>query len=380
MYQRIFNVQQAIKNKSLFLVGPRQTGKSTFITSSFPNAKYYNLLAADTFRELAISPELMRQRLGHEDKIVIIDEIQKLPNLLDEVHLLIEQDKSRRFILTGSSARKLRRGGVNLLAGRASFFYFHPLVSAELEFQRLTDRLNYGSLPFIIDAPDPKLELRDYVGEYLQEEIRAEALTRSVENFSRFLQVAALTNAEQVDYQGVSSDAMVPVRTVMEYYQVLVDTLLGYQLPSFRKTEKRKAVAKPKFYFFDIGVANILAKRGHVEPRSELYGKALEHLIFLELRTYLDYHRLDRSLSYWRTYSKFEVDFIIDDEIAIEVKACEKVSSRDLKGMKALSEEVTLKRKIVVSNEREHRKTDENIEIFPIELFLRQLWSGLIIG
>jgi len=312
-----------------------------------------------------------------DTKLVIIDEVQKLPQLLDEVHLMIERNKELRFILTGSSARKLKRGGANLLAGRAWVTRLHPLVSAEIGPGRLLHRLNRGSLPAVLDSELPHEDLRAYVGTYLQEEIRAEGLTRSMENFSRFLEVAGACHGEQVNYTAVGSDAGVPPRTVREYFQILEDTLIGYQLPAYRKTVKRKPVAISKFFFFDVGIANTLLKRSEIVPGSETFGRALEHLIFLELRAWLDYSRNDETLSYWRSRSGLEVDFLIGDSIAIEVKAKSRVGHRDLNGMRALSEELSLQRKIVVCTEP-RRRQDEGVEFIPIEQFLEELWAGEI--
>lgn len=379
MFSRILDLQALLAHSSLFLFGPRQTGKSTLLRMLFPQARYFDLLEADTFRELSAASELIRQRLKPEDALVIIDEIQKLPALLDEVHLLIERNKSLRFILTGSSARKLKRGGANLLAGRALTFRLHPLVSPEVNFAQLDERLNRGSLPAILTSPIPHEMLRAYVGTYLQEEVLAEGLVRNIGSFSRFLTTAGLTNGEQVNFTAVGSDTGVPPRTIREYYQILEDTLVGYVVPTFQQTNKRKPVTTPKFYLFDVGVANVLAKRGAIEVGSELFGRALEHLVFLELRAYLDYQRLDLPLTYWRCQSKFEVDFIIGDDIAVEVKGKSFVSARDLKGLRALSEEVTLRRKIVVCTEREPRRLDDGTEVLPVEMFLRQLWGREIV-
>ena len=380
MFPRLIGLEELLRHSSLFLFGPRQTGKSTLLRALFPSARFYDLLEADTFRELSAAPELIRQRLREEDRLLIIDEIQKLPLLLDEVHLLIERNKDLRSILTGSSARKLKRGGVNLLAGRALTCHLHPLVAPEVEYGFFLERLNIGSLPAILTSVIPEELLKAYVGTYLQEEIQAEVLVRNIGSFSRFLSTAGLTNGEQVNFTAVGSDTGIPPRTVREYYHVLEDTLVGYLLPPFQHTRKRKPVSTPKFYFFDVGVANTLARRGRIEPRAELFGRALEHLIFLEVRAYLDYRRLDHPLTYWRSRSQFEVDFVIDDEVGLEVKGKPLVGKRELKGLQALSEDVTLRRKIVVCLEREPRRTADGVEVLPVETFLRRLWAGEIVA
>lgn len=374
-YSRFLKLQDLVRRKSLFLMGPRQTGKSTLLRTTFPEARYVDLLQFDVFRELSAHPESLRETLKPDQKLIIIDEVQKLPVLLDEAQSLMDRDKSLRFIFTGSSARKLKGGHANLLAGRAWFCRLHPLISAEAAGEPLHKRLNIGSLPGILDSPDAKEDLKAYVGGYLQEEIRAEGLVRSIENFSRFLEIASLTNGEQLNYTSVAEDAGVPPRTVREHFQILEDTLVGFQLPSYRKTVKRKPVATAKFYFFDVGVANTLMKRGEILPGSELYGRALEHQIFLELRAFLDYHRSDLPLTYWRSESKMEVDFVIGDEIAIEVKSGGRVSRADVKGLVALSEEIRPRKRIVVSNEKQERRTDEGITVFPVRQFLRDLWD-----
>jgi predicted AAA+ superfamily ATPase len=349
------------------------------VRQTFPEAAFYDLLEADTFRELTARPEYLRQTLSPQQPMVIIDEIQKLPALLDEVQLLIDRNKKLRVILTGSSARKLKRGAANLLGGRAWVCRLHPLVSAELGPSRLLDRLNRGSLPAVIDSEHYKEELKAYVGTYLHEEIRAEGLIRSIENFSRFLEVAGLTSGEQINFTAVANDAGVPPRTVREHYRILEDTLVGYQLPSYQKTFKRKPVSTAKFYFFDVGVANILKRTSQIEEGSDAYGRALEHLVFLELRSFLDYRRLDHDLTYWRSRSQFEVDFVVGHELGIEVKSKARVSPRDYKGLIALSEEVPLKRKIVVCGEKMRRRSDDGIEIMPPALFLKELWGGNLI-
>ena len=379
MYKRILDLRETLKHKSIFLFGPRQTGKSTLVHEALPDAAFYDLLEADTFRELSARPEYLRQTLGDQQSVVVVDEIQKLPSLLDEIQLLLERNKKLRFVLTGSSARKLKRGAANLLGGRAWVCRLHPLVSAELGHRRLLDRLNRGSLPAIIDSEHYKEDLKAYVGTYLHEEIRAEGLTRSIENFSRFLEVAGLTSGEQINFSAVADDAGFPPRTVREHYQILEDTLVGHQLPAYQKTSKRKPVATAKFYLFDVGVANTLKRTPMIEAASDAYGRALEHLVFLELRSFLDYRRLDYELTYWRSRSQFEVDFLVGDEVGIEVKSKIRVSPRDYKGLNVLSEEVRLKRKIVICGEKRRRKADDGAEIMTAEYFLKDLWAGNIV-
>ena len=378
MYPRILDLRALVQHRSVFLFGPRQTGKTTFVRGAFPDAAIYDLLEADTFRQLSTHPEHLRQTLDPARRIVVIDEIQKCPELLDEIHLLIERNRSLRFVLTGSSARKLKRGGANLLAGRARMARLHPLVSREIKGDRLLDRINRGSLPAFLDAAQPQQDLQAYVGTYLREEIQAEGLTRSIGHFGRFLDVAGLTNGEQINFTAVASDAGLAPSTVREHYRILEDTLVGDQLPAFRRTRTRKAVATAKFYFFDVGVANTLRRTGAIQPGSEAYGRALEHLIFLELRGWLDYQGQDTPLTYWRSQSQIEVDFLVGDTVAIEVKAKSRVSARDYKGLHALAEEIPLRRKLVVCHEPRPRRDDHGVEILPVQQFMDALWNGVI--
>lgn len=378
-YLRILNLNKLLEHRSLFLLGPRQTGKSTFLAENYPQARFFSLLEADVFRNLSAKPELLRAWINESDQLIIIDEVQKLPVLLDEVQRLMELRPELRFILTGSSARKLKRGSANLLAGRAWICHMHPLVSPELNFERWDERLEKGSLPVVLNSPLAQEDLKAYVGTYLQEEIRAEGISRSIENFSRFLDVAGHTNGQLVNFTKVGNDAGVPPRTVREYFQVLEDTLLVHQLKPYQKTEKRKPVATSKYYFFDLGVTHQLIKRPKVLPGSSEYGQAFEHQLVLEIKAYLDYERIDLPLTFWRSQSHMEVDLMVGDHFAIEIKASASISNTDLKGLRALSEEVKLQRKILVCQEKFYRKTEDEIEIFPIQDFLKELWAGKII-
>lgn len=375
MYKRVLDLPALLARKSFFLLGPRQTGKSTLLRASFPDAVFVDLLESETFHELSSHPERLRQRLPDRRSCLVIDEIQKLPVLLNEVQLMLDRNPSLRAVMTGSSARKLRQGAVNLLGGRVWMATLHPLVSAEAAGVPLGQRLNRGGLPSVLDSAHSGEELRAYVGAYLREEVRAEGLVRSIENFSRFLDVAGMTSGEQVNFTAVANDAGVPARTVREHYQVLIDTLVGHELPAYRKTLKRKPVAAAKFYLFDVGVANALKHVESHSPGSVSFGQALEHQVFLELRAYLDYRRSTLPLSFWRSQSHFEVDFLVGDAVAIEVKAKTSVSERELKGLRALREDVKLKHAVVVSLERSRRKTEDGILILPVQEFFDGLWD-----
>lgn len=378
-YDRRLDLKEDSRRKSLFLFGPRQTGKTYLLKKNFPQSPFYNLLLADVFWKISQRPQIIQEELmalGKEcPQPIIIDEIQKLPILLDEVQNLIEE-KSFHFILTGSSPRKLKRGGGNLLGGRAWTRHLFPLVTAEIPHYDLLRILNFGALPFIYNSPKPEEDLKAYVGNYLKEEIQAEGLVRRIENFSRFLQTASLFNGALVNFANVASDAGVPARTVAEYFSVLEDTLIGSLLEPFAKSKKRKAITTAKFYFFDVGVCNFLAGRGGIKPKTELFGSALEHFIFTELKAYLDYTNDNRPLYFWRSKSGYEVDFLIDEEIAIEVKASALVTERHCGGLAALSEELTMRKKIVVSMDPFPRKM-KDVEILPVAVFLKRLWAKM---
>ncbi|HEY9785938.1 MAG TPA: ATP-binding protein [Candidatus Obscuribacterales bacterium] len=364
-----------VKHSSLFLFGPRQTGKTTYLKETFPQARYFNLLDQTLFRRLSAHPEDLRLILKPSDRMVIVDEVQKLPVLLDEIQNLMDSRKELRFILTGSSARKLMRGRANLLGGRALMCRMHPLIFPEFQEHDLSRRLCYGSLPGIYLSEIPEELLDAYTGTYLREEIQAEGIARNIQSFSRFLEVAALTNGQVVNFTKVGSDAQVPPRTVQSYYEVLSDTLVGTLLPPFRAGYSRKAVTTPKFFFFDIGVANALQGRFQIAPFTTEYGQALEHLVFLELQAYLDIHRLKSKLSYWRTYTSLEVDFIVGRSVAIEVKATRRVKESDLTPLRALSADHDFKQRLMVSHDTMERVTTDGITLLTVESFLHQLWS-----
>lgn len=314
-----------------------------------------------------------------EGELVIIDEVQKIPALLDEVHWLITE-RNLRFILCGSSARKLRRCGANLLGGRAIRKVLFPLVSAEIPDFDIEVALNNGMLPRHYLIKDPRQRLEAYVGDYLQQEIVAEAAVRRIDSFTRFLQVAALSDAEILNYTKIASDCGVSAKSVKEYFSILEETMLGYHIPAYSKVMRRKLVAAPKFYFFDVGIPNYLMKRIPLKSGSSEYGHALEHLICQELKAYLSYRGIDKILSYWRTSDhRYEVDFIVGDaEVAIEVKSSETVDSSETRGLRAFSEEHPDARLIIVSMEQRPRR-HKDIEIWPAREFLRKLWADEII-
>jgi len=376
MYKRILDLTNLLKKKSFFLFGPRGTGKTTLIQHTLPDATVIDMLEIKTYREYLKNPSIMsEQKLK---PIVVIDEVQKLPEILDEVHRLIEAEKLT-FLLTGGSARKLKRGGANLLAGRAWWAELFPLTSNEIPDFDLITYLNRGGLPSVYPSNDYVEELRAYTALYLKEEIQNEALTRKVAQFSEFLDLMALTNGQEISYQSLAGDCGVSANSVKNYIQVLEDTLVAFQLKAFTNTLKRKAISRSKLYFFDIGVTNSLANRGEIMEGSELFGNAFEHFILLEVRAFLSYMRKNIKMYYWRSTSRFEVDLILENRWAVEVKGTTSIQDKHLKGIRALKEEGNIQNFAVVSCDRYERRTQDNISIFPWKLFLENLWNGKII-
>jgi len=377
--KRKINILETLKKKSCFLFGPRQTGKSSFIKNELKGIKVFNLLDSEIFLSFSSDLSNLRRAITEQDKIVIIDEIQKLPELLNEVHLLIEE-KNVNFLLTGSSARKLRKGGVNLLGGRARKKYIHPFIYHEITDQfDLNRALNFGLLPSIFFSDDPHSDLSSYVGDYLQQEIIAEALVKNIPSFSRFLQVSALSSGQIINYSNISNDASVPQSTVQDYFQILRDTLIGDDLPIWGKSIKRKPVSTSKFYYFDVGIVNFIIKRKIINEKSYEYGQAFEHFIYQELKAYTDYNNYIDALYYWRSSSGFEVDFVLEDMLAVEVKTKNNISNKDLKGIKALKEENKIKHFVVIAR-TPIPLYEDGIEILPWELFLKKLWDGKFVS
>jgi len=377
------------QSETCFLWGPRQTGKSTLLKTLFHRSRRYDLLLASEYRRLVQKPGILREEIladksaGERQHFpVIIDEIQKIPELLDEVHWLIE-NSGVRFILCGSSARKVKRGQANLLGGRAIRYELHPLVYHEIPDFDLIKALNAGLVPRHYLSSRPRRLLESYVGDYLKEEIVAEALTRNIPGFNRFLEVAALSNGELVNYRNIASETGVSAPTAKEYFRILEDTLIGKMVPAFRKRAKRRLIGAPKFYFFDIGIVSHLARRGKIESGSELFGKAFEQFIFMELKAHASYSEINYPIAYWRTASGFEVDFILEDEdnlVAVEVKSTDLIRNRHLKGIRAFKQEYPAKHFIVVSMEPRPRQTEDGINLIPWEIFLERLWSNQIIN
>lgn len=371
---------EGLGKESAFLWGVRQSGKSTLLKALYPDSLYFDLLKADEYNRFITNPSLLRELVSVPliKQPVIIDEIQLVPALLNEIHWAIT-NLNIQFILCGTSPRKILRSGANLLGGRALRYELYPLVSDEIPDFDLLKALNNGLLPRHYISSDPGKLLSAYIGNYLRDEILAEARIRNIRFFSRFLEVAAFSNGEMVNFSNIAGECGISPPTVREYFQILEDTMTGRFFPSFQKKPKRRVILSPKFYFFDPGIAGYLLKRGKIVPGSESFGKAFEHFVYHEIYAHSHYSGLNYSISYWRTTSQIEVDFILgENEVAVEVKGTNIVTPRNLKGLKSFSEEYKTKKLIIVSNDPLPRLAD-NISILPWKIFLQRLWAGEII-
>lgn len=362
------------RGKVAFLWGPRQVGKSHWIRANLLKThRIIDLLRSDEFADLASRPALLRERWTGQP--TVIDEVQKIPALLDEVHWLIE-NRQAEIVLTGSSARKLRRTHANLLGGRARRYEMGPLSYSEVDVFDLEHVVLSGLLPPHYLSTDPVADLRAYVADYLREEIAQEAAVRNLPAFTEFLRAAAITNAELLNYTNVASDCGVSAKVVKGYFEILEDTLLGHRLKAWRKSKTRRLIGTEKFYWFDVGVTNYLARRRPMLGSAE-FGKSFEHLLWMELTNYRRYRAPEMELTYWRTSTGLEVDFIVGDmALAIECKASPRIATRDLSGLRALAEEHAVRHRIIVCLEPEPRILDDGIEIIPWKQFLERLWSG----
>ena len=373
------------KGRSAFLWGPRKTGKTTYLRGKFPNSLFFDFLKSDLFLDFSKKPALLREELlaqppGILQHPIILDEVQKVPQILDEVHWLIE-NRRLQFILCGSSARKLKRGHANLLGGRAWRYEMHPLVSPEIRSVDLLRALNHGLIPSHYFEGETYLKsLKAYVQDYLKEEVFAEGLTRNIPAFSRFFDALGYSHGQLVNYSNIARDCGVDSKTVREYYQILVDTLLGTLIPPFRHRQHRQVIGKAcKFYLFDVGMAGIITHRHIEEARGEVFGRAFEHFLLMELIAYRSYSDLDFPIQFWRTKTGLEVDFILGEgEIAVEIKGAAQVNSSDLRPIKAFAEELHPRKAIVVCNERARRMTG-GIHLLPWRDFLADLWNKKIV-
>ena len=380
------------ERQSAFLWGARKTGKSTFLREAFPGSVSFDFLRTDLLIAFTTRPALLREQLLAKPPSslvlpVILDEVQKVPALLDEVHGLIE-GHGLRFVLCGSSARKLKRGRANLLGGRAWRYEMLPLVSAEFpgaaegeEGMDLLRALNNGLIPSHYLSANPRKSLDAYVRDYLKEEVFDEGLTRNMPAFSRFFEALGYCHGELINHANISRDCGVDAKTVKEYFQILCDTLLGRFVLPYKKRQERQVISKaPKFYLFDVGVAGAVAKRRIVEPRGDLFGKAFEHLVFMELVAHASYSELAYQIHFWRTKGGAEVDFVLGGgEVAIEVKGTSRVDDRDLRSLRLFGETHRPRSSIVVCNESAERVVD-GIRVVPWRSFFQELWEGRIIS
>lgn len=378
MFKRSIRLSPAGK-ETFFLWGPRQSGKTTLLRQAYPGAFWVDLLKSDEYRRYLQNPERLREELVESPgRQVVIDEIQKVPGLLDEVHWLIE-NRGICFALCGSSARKVKRGAANLLGGRAVRRELHGLTASELGPDFDLDRLlNHGMLPRIHLSERPERLLNAYVADYLKEEIAAEALVRNLPAFAEFLNVASLSDGEMVTFTTIARECGVSSPTIKGYFGILEDTLLGRWLPAYTKRPKRRVIGSPKFYFADVGVVNHLARRGRVHAGSALYGKAFENWVFHELTAHNSYSEAFAHLSYWRLPSGIEVDFVVNDmQVAIEAKATTRITSDHLRGLRELvRDHHRAGARVVVSLEPRARRTEDGILVLPALEFTERLVQG----
>ena len=378
MYNRLFDFESKL-DEAMFLFGARQTGKSTLLKERFKGEIYYDLLDPELRKYFKRNPNALREALQSKPAgtLVIIDEIQKVPELLDIVHSLMVES-GLWFILSGSSARKLKKSGANTLGGRAIPETLYPLVWPEVTDFQLDHAVQNGMIPRHYMASDATKRLKGYVEVYLNEEIREEGEVRRLDAFERFMEVAAISDGEMLNYSNIASDCGVSVKTAQSYFQILYDTLIGYEIPAYIKAIKRKVVQAPKFYYFDVGLANYLMGRHSLKRGTDDYGHAFEHLVMQEIIAYKGYNDKKDDICYWRTYDKKEVDVIIGDaKVAIEIKSSEQVKTRHKAGLRAFKEEHPECRLILVSLEPVTRKV-EDIELIYVLDFFKMLWTGEI--
>lgn len=376
MLKRIFQINKELEG-SIFLFGARQTGKTTILRQQFPDSIYIDLLNTTVKERFRRRPEILYELLidKKDGTLVIIDEIPEVPELLNEVHRLIVE-RNLIFILCGSSARKLKRKGHNTLGGRALPIYLYPFVSVEIPDFDIDRAVSFGMIPSHYLAKNPYRMLSGYIDIYLKEEIKEEALVRNLDAFQRFLEIAALTDGEIINNNNIAQECGVHATTVNSYFDILEDTLIGYRIPAYTKVMKRRLVQAPRFYYFDVGIANYLLHRKELSRGTADYGHAFEHLIVQEVYAYLHYNHCEEQLSYWRTYTGIEVDLIIGDaRVAIEVKSVEEVHPRHLKKLKIFADEHPESRRIIVSLDPLTRRID-GIECLYVTDFFQMIWNG----
>ena len=379
MYQRLVNIPSLLKKKSHFLFGARQTGKSTLIDQQLgSDALVIDLLDSDFYQPLLKRPKTLSEMVTTDKPIVVIDEVQKLPSLLDEVQRLLKS-KNWTFLLTGSSPRKLKRGGANLLAGRAHRAELLPLVTSEVPGFELMRYLNHGGIPSIYDAYNSQEELAEYVDLYLREEVLAEALVRDLQPFARCLDVLGHDTGCEINLKSIGDDCGITGKTVANYISILEDTLVGYCLPAFTQTKKRKPISRSKFYFFDVGIGRYLSGNKEITKGTQAFGSAFEHFIINEVRAYLSYSKQRISINYWRSTSGMEVDLVIGNKLAIEIKGTDTTKDKHFKGLRALREEGLVEKFMIVSLDPIKRHYENWCEVIPWEEFCIRLWEGGVV-
>ncbi len=365
-------------SQSVFLFGPRGTGKSYWLRNNLPSATYIDLLDTNIRFDLEANPNKLKNYLSkNKDEWIVIDEVQKVPSILDEVHRLIELEK-RRFILTGSSARKLKREGVNLLAGRAHTYKIYPLTAIELgENFDITKSLQYGHLPKIYDdiTMDSKKYLESYIKSYLKEEVQQESLVRNIGAFSRFLEVASFSQGAVLNISAIARDTAIKANTIANYFDLLEDMLIAYRVPVFTKRAKRRLIAHPKFYYFDAGIYYHLRPRSILDTVPELEGAGLETLVLQDMLAINEYDSLGYKFFYWRTTHGTEVDFVLLNEqklIAIEIKHSRKIHSKDLQGLRSFKEDYP-EAQLLALYLGENQQLIDDIEVLPTSSFLKNI-------
>ena len=382
--RRELKIEDLLEESSLFLFGPRMTGKTSYIENELQRKALLSItfLDGDTLDAFRRNPVLLRSMLnGKTEGFVIIDEVQLFPPvLLDIQHIMTHSDI--QFLLTGSSARKLKKSGSNLLGGRAGIVSMHPLVWKEIKDRNpdLDSIFATGMLPKVFMARSYQTQLRNYVRGYLDKEIAPEGERRDLGAFSNFLTFAASENTELMNFSNVSRDIGMSADTIKEWYQILVDTFIGYYLRPYRKGSKRTPVNTSKFYFFDVGVARVAARMPVPSETMTEYGKMFKNYIFMELKAYIDYNMTDDELYFWRTREGYEVDFVIENKVAIEVKTSKNITNKELKGLRAFRDENAVKDYIIVCRELFERTTEDGIKIVPWKIFLDKLWNNEIIN
>ncbi len=385
-YYRRYLTIDLPKRQSAFLLGARKTGKSTYLKHSFPQAIYYDLLQSDLFLNLSRAPHILREELQASKSnagLVIVDEVQKVPALLDEIHWLIE-NTGFQFILCGSSARKLKRSGVDMLGGRAWKYNFFPLVYPELPNFDLLKIFNRGTLPAHYDSPSVSRSLKAYMEDYLTLEIQSEGLVRNLPAFARFMDALRFSNGQMINFSSIARDAQIDGKTVREYFNILEDTLLGYMIYPYKKQVGRQIISEmPKFYLFDVGVANYVQKQKISDLRGTAAGKSLEQYLLQELIAYRSLNEKDFEINYWRTKTGLEVDFVLDGgTIAIEVTIADRIDTNDYRGLLAFCQEHKPKAAYIVSLVPRPRRINSEsipIDVVPVQSFLEMLWNHKVI-